>query len=141
MRLHTFILSAVSLVSTVALADDIRVSKYWKSGMTEGQSTLELKPGKECKLALGSALGKSEEKRIDAADCKGIASVIKKIPVKSARDESYVRKFCPESFETVTVGLKTKHYCIKGRRTDGKVLAPLNRYLGALSIKHFKVEF
>lgn len=144
MRFKKIRLSAVSLMTFAAFAagaEDIKVMKHQKSGMSESRTTMSLSAASKgkCMVALETALGRSDEKDAGSDICKTAAKMIGMIKV--ARDEKYVLKYCPASYEKVSSGKKEKFYCIKGKRTDGKEVLHLNRFLSAVAVRNFRVDF
>lgn len=142
MRICTYIKIAVSLVSLNAAALEIKVTKFSKQGMSEMKSVVSIsQPAPAiCKMAVESAIGSSEAKAIDKRDCGHLAKLIRKIQGPS-RSLKFIARNCPASYEEVMLDSKAKLYCIKGRKSDGKAVRHLNRYLSILSARHLGVDF
>lgn len=142
MRLSTYLKIAVSLVALNAAALEIKVTKFSKQGMTEMKTVVSISgPAPAvCKMALESTIGSSETRAIDKRDCSHLKKLIGQIQGPS-RDAKFIARNCPASYEEVMLDSKAKLYCIKGRKSDGKAVRHLNRYLSILSSKHLGVDF
>ena len=142
MRLSTYLKITVSLVSLNAAALEIKVTKFSKQGMSEMKSVVNIsQPATAvCKMELESALGKTETKSIDKRDCVHLKKLIRQIQGPS-RSLKFIARNCPASYEEVMLDSKAKLYCIKGRKSDGKAVRHLNRYLSILSARHLGVDF